>query len=98
MMDHRFLVQRSLKSWECEPETSACPFCEEFLDGDYTYNSGCGECPLVVRGSKSCLTMVLGGFTYYEDSLDPAYIQGCIAFYREWLETGVMPHVEYREG
>ena len=94
-MDYRYLVQEGLKSWD--PMSDTCPFCAEFF-ADSTDNDGCGTCPLWVDTNKSCLTMVLGGVTYNEDAAHPNYIASCIAFYKEWLETGVMPHVEYREG
>ena len=88
-MDYRFLVQENLKGWETAGWSGGrCAFCVEFPDE-------CGGCPLETDGG-ACDNMILNGMTYNENLGDEHYTRGCIAFYTEWLRTGVMPTVEYR--
>ena len=90
-MDYRFLVQKNLKEWEGTLETGIVGTCYFCLEAEVD----CGGCPMFVSKGKSCCTMVLNG-RVFSDAHNPAYIRGCIAFYTEWLRTGIMPTVEYR--
>ena len=92
-MDYRFLVQKSLSKWEYAIATGyigSCPFCLVFADED------CGDCPMGITNDRGCTEMVLCGRTWNGGLDNKTYILGCIAFYTEWLRTGIMPTVEYR--
>ncbi len=91
-MDYRLLVQKSLSKWERAIATGyigSCPFC-------LAAKLDCSDCPMGITNDRGCTEMVLSGRTWNEGKDNKAYIRGSIAFYTEWLRTGIMPTVEYR--
>jgi len=95
------MVELNLKRFDLELHEGmgfleiSCSFCEHYKK--------CDDCPLYGGAiNKDCLTAVFNNYTWRDvigiwdnRRAVPIYLAGCVAFYRKWKESDMMPILSY---